>query len=67
MQNNVGMNDLLVDSGDYPRADIDVYQVRHARNKIRCKYLTSNNNDFIIYFELLSVFLIYKQIQQRCE
>ncbi|XP_014611658.1 PREDICTED: 26S proteasome non-ATPase regulatory subunit 9 [Polistes canadensis] len=34
--NNVGMNDALVDSEGYPRQDIDVYQVRHARNRIIC-------------------------------
>ncbi|XP_033227767.1 26S proteasome non-ATPase regulatory subunit 9 [Belonocnema kinseyi] len=34
--NHVGMNDALVDSAGYPRADIDVYQVRHARHKIIC-------------------------------
>ncbi|XP_034941343.1 26S proteasome non-ATPase regulatory subunit 9 [Chelonus insularis] len=34
--NHVGMNDSLVDSEGYPRADIDVYQVRHARHKIIC-------------------------------
>ena len=34
---NVGMEDALVDSEGYPRADVDVYQVRHARHDIRCK------------------------------
>jgi len=37
---NVGMDDALIDGEGYPRADIDVYQVRHARSNIRCK-----NND----------------------
>uniref|UniRef100_A0A0A9WT53 26S proteasome non-ATPase regulatory subunit 9 n=1 Tax=Lygus hesperus TaxID=30085 RepID=A0A0A9WT53_LYGHE len=32
--NNVGMDDPLVDADDYPRADISVYEVRHARTKI---------------------------------
>ncbi|XP_015584998.1 26S proteasome non-ATPase regulatory subunit 9 [Cephus cinctus] len=32
--NHVGMNDPLVDNDGYPRQDIDVYQVRHARNRI---------------------------------
>ncbi|XP_076638391.1 26S proteasome non-ATPase regulatory subunit 9 [Colletes latitarsis] len=34
--NHVGMDDSLVDSEGYPRQDIDVYQVRHARHKIIC-------------------------------
>ncbi|KAI1278042.1 26S proteasome non-ATPase regulatory subunit 9 [Halotydeus destructor] len=31
----VGMNDDLIDGEGFPRNDIDVYQVRTARNKIR--------------------------------
>ncbi|KAK0182260.1 hypothetical protein PV327_000415 [Microctonus hyperodae] len=34
--NHVGMEDPLTDSEGYPRADIDVYQVRHARHTIIC-------------------------------
>ncbi|KAJ8674101.1 hypothetical protein QAD02_005363 [Eretmocerus hayati] len=34
--NRVGMADELVDSEGYPRNDIDVYQVRHARSRIIC-------------------------------
>ncbi|KAK0164322.1 hypothetical protein PV328_002963 [Microctonus aethiopoides] len=34
--NRVGMEDTLVDSEGYPRADIDVYQVRHTRHTIIC-------------------------------
>eukprot|EP00795_Rhopilema_esculentum_P016547 gene16547-7971_t len=34
--NNVGMKEDLVDKDGYPRADIDVYSVRTARNKIIC-------------------------------
>merc|ERR1719430_1275600 len=34
---NVGMDDPLVDQEGFPRADIDVYQVRHARSNIRTK------------------------------
>ena len=34
---NVGMDSALVDDEGYPRADVDVYQVRHARHDIRCK------------------------------
>lgn len=36
--NNVGMDDPLVDADGFPRNDIDVYKVRHARHKIICKY-----------------------------
>ena len=32
-----GMEQPLVDSEGFPRADVDVYQVRHARHDIRCK------------------------------
>ncbi|PSN47597.1 26S proteasome non-ATPase regulatory subunit 9 [Blattella germanica] len=32
--NTVGMTESLVDNGGYPRQDLDVYQVRHARHKI---------------------------------
>lgn len=35
---NVGMHSPLVDNEGYPRNDIDVYRVRHARNRILCKY-----------------------------
>ena len=45
------MNDALVDSEGYPRADIDVYQVRHARHKIICEYLTSK---CFMFFTLLN-------------
>ncbi|XP_050356227.1 26S proteasome non-ATPase regulatory subunit 9-like [Nymphalis io] len=34
--NNVGMQDSLVDMHGFPRSDIDVYKVRHARHKIIC-------------------------------
>lgn len=37
-QNRVGLDDPLVDAEGYPRQDIDVYQVRHARHRIICKY-----------------------------
>lgn len=32
--NGVGMDEPLVDSEDFPRNDIDVYQVRHARSRV---------------------------------
>ena len=32
----VGMDKPLVDSEGFPRSDIDVYQVREARNKVAC-------------------------------
>lgn len=34
--NNVGMHDALVDAEGFPRSDIDVYKVRHARHRIIC-------------------------------
>ncbi|XP_045134617.1 26S proteasome non-ATPase regulatory subunit 9-like [Portunus trituberculatus] len=34
--NNVGLSESLIDSEGYPRSDIDVYQVRHARHQIKC-------------------------------
>ncbi|VVD00038.1 26S proteasome non-ATPase regulatory subunit 9 [Leptidea sinapis] len=34
--NNVGMHDPLLDRDGYPRNDIDVYKVRHARHQIIC-------------------------------
>ncbi|KPM08852.1 hypothetical protein QR98_0073770 [Sarcoptes scabiei] len=35
----IGMNEPLVDSEGYPRNDLDIYQIRFARNRIICKYL----------------------------
>ena len=37
MLTHEGMEDALVDEEGFPRSDIDVYQVRHARHNIRCK------------------------------
>ena len=34
--NPVGMHEPLVDASGFPRADVDVYSIRHARNKIIC-------------------------------
>ncbi|XP_053647451.1 26S proteasome non-ATPase regulatory subunit 9 isoform X2 [Cherax quadricarinatus] len=34
--NNMGMTEPVIDSEGYPRSDIDVYQVRHARHQIKC-------------------------------
>ena len=36
-----GMEEALVDAEGFPRSDIDVYQVRHARSNIRCKVITT--------------------------
>ncbi|XP_065345510.1 26S proteasome non-ATPase regulatory subunit 9 [Cloeon dipterum] len=33
---NVGMHGDLIDNQGFPRSDIDVYQVRHARHRIIC-------------------------------
>uniref|UniRef100_A0A8C7EU75 Proteasome 26S subunit, non-ATPase 9 n=1 Tax=Neovison vison TaxID=452646 RepID=A0A8C7EU75_NEOVI len=35
-QKGVGMNEPLVDREDYPRSDVDLYQVRTARHNIAC-------------------------------
>ncbi|XP_006865455.1 PREDICTED: 26S proteasome non-ATPase regulatory subunit 9 [Chrysochloris asiatica] len=35
-QKGVGMNEPLVDCEDYPRSDVDLYQVRTARHNIVC-------------------------------
>ncbi|KAI4504402.1 hypothetical protein M0802_000873 [Mischocyttarus mexicanus] len=48
--NHVGMNDALVDSEGYPREDIDVYQVRHARNRIIC--LTNDHKALMAKIEV---------------
>ncbi|KAJ8874287.1 hypothetical protein PR048_025133 [Dryococelus australis] len=34
--NNIDMKEPLVDADGFPRQDIDVYQVRHARHRIIC-------------------------------
>ncbi|XP_030036762.2 26S proteasome non-ATPase regulatory subunit 9 [Manduca sexta] len=34
--NHVGMDEPLVDADGFPRNDIDVYKVRHARHRIIC-------------------------------
>lgn len=33
---NIGMSEPLTDENGFPRNDIDVYQVRHARHAIIC-------------------------------
>ena len=39
---SAGMEEPLVDGEGFPRSDIDVYQVRHARHSIRCKVTRDN-------------------------
>lgn len=56
------MDEPLVDSEGYPRADIDVYQVRNARHQIICKLTLTRNN--ICIFQKNLIFLIY--IYQVC-
>lgn len=43
--NNVGMQDSLVDADGFPRNDIDVYKVRHARHQIICKFKLQQLHD----------------------
>lgn len=42
-ENHVGMQDPLVDGDGYPRSDVDVYKVRHARHRIICKFMFITN------------------------
>ncbi|XP_060592083.1 26S proteasome non-ATPase regulatory subunit 9-like [Ruditapes philippinarum] len=35
-QKSIGMEGALIDTEGFPRADIDIYSVRHARQKIIC-------------------------------
>lgn len=37
-QKGVGLKEPLVDKEGFPRSDIDVYSVRHARHDIICKF-----------------------------
>ena len=37
-QGGVGMKGALIDAEGFPRADIDLYAVRTARNRIICEY-----------------------------
>lgn len=47
-QNHSDMFEPLVDDQGFPRDDIDVYQVRHARHKIICKYLPTHIKAFAV-------------------
>ena len=47
----VDMEEPLVDAEGFPRSDIDVYQVRHARSNIRCKVIT----DSVSYMSIFSL------------
>ena len=42
-QKSVGMDEPLIDAEGFPRADIDIYSVRHARHQIICTYFENNN------------------------
>lgn len=35
-QKSVGMDEPLTDAEGFPRPDIDIYSVRHARHQIIC-------------------------------
>ena len=39
IQQKVGMDDLLIDREGFPRADVDIYAVRHARTQIIRKHI----------------------------
>ncbi|KAJ9579558.1 hypothetical protein L9F63_004743 [Diploptera punctata] len=47
--NKVGMTEPLVDANGYPRQDLDVYQVRHARHQIIC--LTNDHKNLMKIIE----------------
>ncbi|KAJ4425797.1 hypothetical protein ANN_27422 [Periplaneta americana] len=47
--NGVGMTEPLVDSYGYPRQDVDVYQVRHARHRVIC--LMNDHSSMMTHIE----------------
>lgn len=50
------MDEPLVDEQDFPRNDIDVYQIRLTRNRIICKHSVNDlNTIFKIFFSLYSI------------
>lgn len=49
------MTEPLIDSEGYPRSDIDVYQVRHARHQIKCKCLEPVPSSFLPFLHDHSV------------
>ncbi len=50
------MDDSLVDSNGFPRNDIDIYQIRIARNKIICNPMIRNQfKNFFFKFSVLSI------------
>ena len=53
-QKGVGMDGPLIDEEQFPRNDIDVYTVRHARHRIICKYIYEiplfKGDDYIVYW-----------------
>merc|ERR1711936_905297 len=61
---NVGMEEPLVDEEGFPRGDIDVYQVRHARHNIRTK-----GNDLINLVANIEKGLhsLHAQARESCE
>ena len=65
LQNNVGMTEALVDDSEYPRQDLDVYQVRHARHKIICKqlHMACFLSVFLVFlYEVLCRVMVYCQL-----
>jgi len=60
----VGMDDPLIDAEGFPRADIDVYQVRHARSSIRSK-----GNDLISLVARIETGLhsLHAQARETCD
>merc|ERR1719430_371920 len=58
------MDDPLVDEEGFPRSDIDVYQVRHARSNIRSK-----GNDLISIVARIETGLhsLHAQARETCQ
>lgn len=62
---NVGMNEPLVDANGFPRNDIDVHQIRMARNKIICLTNDARNLMKQIEEKLFKFHELEKQKQQN--
>lgn len=61
------MTEVLVDQEGYPRADIDIYQVRIARNRIICKYVFRSQKPAKLDFTFSGLRNDLKKITQQIE
>ncbi|XP_077302877.1 26S proteasome non-ATPase regulatory subunit 9 [Arctopsyche grandis] len=62
--NGVGLFDSLVDEEDFPRNDIDVYQVRNARHQIIC---LRNDHEAIMYEIEKGLYELHSQMRGSTE